>query len=246
MGARIKHVVITCSHCGEQTAPMMPSVAAQRSGLFCSKNCATAARNAAKNSKILLTCDGCGDAFSRWPSELGEGRSYCTKACFHKSNPSTFSWTEWKEKNKVFHAATAKQWRENNPDKVAAMRKRWAVKNKEWSRRNTALRRASIKIGKVEWNTLVDRLLERAAGRCEYCGRNCGASIEIDHVLPISLGGTSDAENLAVCCRNCNASKGAKHPTAWLDQCLAKGYPTPEYKLKRAILAAQGVTIVEV
>lgn len=26
----------------------------------------------------------------------------------------------------------------------------------------------------------------------------------------------------------------------------AKGYPTPEYKLKRAILAAQGVTIVEV
>ena len=26
----------------------------------------------------------------------------------------------------------------------------------------------------------------------------------------------------------------------------SKGYPTPEYKLKRAILAAQGVTIVEV
>ncbi len=26
----------------------------------------------------------------------------------------------------------------------------------------------------------------------------------------------------------------------------AKGYPTPEYKLKRAILAAQGVAIVEV
>ena len=26
----------------------------------------------------------------------------------------------------------------------------------------------------------------------------------------------------------------------------AKGYPTPEYKLKRAILAAQGVQIVEV
>jgi len=26
----------------------------------------------------------------------------------------------------------------------------------------------------------------------------------------------------------------------------AKGFPTPEYKLKRAILAAQGVTIVEV
>jgi 5-methylcytosine-specific restriction endonuclease McrA len=29
----------------------------------------------------------------------------------------------------------------------------------------------------------------------------------VDHIIPISLNGTNDLENLAIACRSCNASK---------------------------------------
>lgn len=44
---------------------------------------------------------------------------------------------------------------------------------------------------------------------CHYCGGEGG---EIDHVMPLALGGTNEAANLVACCRHCNASKGAKAP----------------------------------
>lgn len=34
--------------------------------------------------------------------------------------------------------------------------------------------------------------------------------LELDHVVPESLGGTSDPENLVLACQRCNRSKGAK------------------------------------
>lgn len=47
--------------------------------------------------------------------------------------------------------------------------------------------------------------------RCVYCGRN-GRRIllTIDHVYPVSLGGTNDLANLVTACRPCNLTKGAR------------------------------------
>lgn len=39
---------------------------------------------------------------------------------------------------------------------------------------------------------------------CAYCG---GPAMEIDHIVPISDGGTSQIDNLAPACRSCNAAK---------------------------------------
>src|SRR5215831_15119567 len=48
---------------------------------------------------------------------------------------------------------------------------------------------------------------ERAQLRCEYCHadeRWQFIRFTIDHILPQSAGGSDDAENLALACRNCN------------------------------------------
>lgn len=51
----------------------------------------------------------------------------------------------------------------------------------------------------------------RAQRRCEYCHtdeRWQFVRFTIDHVLPQSAGGSDDADNLALACRNCNERRG--------------------------------------
>jgi integrase len=44
---------------------------------------------------------------------------------------------------------------------------------------------------------------------CAYCG---GAAEQVDHVWPLSRGGSHGAQNLVAACRRCNASKGSEWP----------------------------------
>jgi len=55
-------------------------------------------------------------------------------------------------------------------------------------------------------------ILKRDAFTCQYCGRNGGERMTIDHVIPRSLGGRTVWENVVSCCRACNLKKGNKHP----------------------------------
>ena len=48
-------------------------------------------------------------------------------------------------------------------------------------------------------------LLERDGSACLVCG--AGADLTIDHIVPISRGGSDDLSNLQVLCRRCNSSK---------------------------------------
>lgn len=52
---------------------------------------------------------------------------------------------------------------------------------------------------------------ERANLRCEYCHadeRWQFIRFTLDHVLPQSIGGSDDPDNLALACRNCNERRG--------------------------------------
>ena len=47
-------------------------------------------------------------------------------------------------------------------------------------------------------------VIQRAAGRCEYCRlsqEGQEATFHIDHVIPVSAGGQTVAENLALACK---------------------------------------------
>jgi rubredoxin len=55
-------------------------------------------------------------------------------------------------------------------------------------------------------------ILKRDNYRCQMCGVTAkdGATLEIDHIHPVSKGGTNEPDNLQVLCRECNAGKGAQ------------------------------------
>jgi hypothetical protein len=56
-------------------------------------------------------------------------------------------------------------------------------------------------------------VFQRSKGYCEYCrspGRFALGSMEIEHTMPLSRGGKTVGENLALACRGCNQNKGSQ------------------------------------
>lgn len=56
---------------------------------------------------------------------------------------------------------------------------------------------------------------ERDGNVCRYCGDESGP-FHLDHIFPVSRGGTNEVTNLTVACATCNLSKGAKTLGEWL------------------------------
>lgn len=55
---------------------------------------------------------------------------------------------------------------------------------------------------------LRQRIMRRDRWRCRYCGSRVGP-FDIDHVVPIALGGSNQTRNLVTACASCNSRKGA-------------------------------------
>jgi hypothetical protein len=82
-------------------------------------------------------------------------------------------------------------------------------------------------------------VLARDRGRCVYCGRRLRRdTIKIDHLVPVSKGGTTDLHNLVASCIDCNAEKDDLLPLDFIDQWVGKeqgqdGTPLTEGQARR-------------
>lgn len=60
-------------------------------------------------------------------------------------------------------------------------------------------------------------IFRRDNNACRYCGASAPeATLTIDHVVPVTLGGTDDPTNLVTACKDCNSGKSASNPNAEL------------------------------
>jgi len=58
-----------------------------------------------------------------------------------------------------------------------------------------------------------ERVFALAEGRCSYClsrQEYVWGKLEIEHIVPLSLGGSDDETNLCLACRPCNLYKAAQ------------------------------------
>ena len=93
------------------------------------------------------------------------------------------------------------------------------VRNKNINSHNSDARRA---IGKPKLS--VYELAVRDGRRCNICNRKIDLSLSgmakwgptIDHILPVSLGGTNDPNNLTLAHRCCNTRRGNREPAQML------------------------------
>ncbi len=61
----------------------------------------------------------------------------------------------------------------------------------------------------------VARQYEAQRGLCFWCGEAVGAKYHVDHVIPLSRGGTHYPDNIVIACPPCNLSKNDKLPGEW-------------------------------
>jgi hypothetical protein len=57
------------------------------------------------------------------------------------------------------------------------------------------------------------QVIQRAKDRCEYCGLSQAgqeALFHVDHVVPVTVGGMTTLDNLALACDSCSLRKGAR------------------------------------
>jgi len=60
------------------------------------------------------------------------------------------------------------------------------------------------------YKSTLKKLLHKYKFQCVHCGNNDKESLTIDHIFPVSKGGSDSIENLQILCKACNSKKGAK------------------------------------
>lgn len=89
-------------------------------------------------------------------------------------------------------------WQRANPDKVAGHnRRRRAIKHKA--------------AGNHTSEDVAD-LLRKQRSQCIYCNKSLKSGYHVDHIVPLSKGGSNWPRNLQLTCSKCNLAKGARHP----------------------------------
>lgn len=108
--------------------------------------------------------------------------------------------------------AKKRTWDAANRERLSANRKesqrKWREANRAHEIARHQSRRLSESIVKFPLDHWIE-LVSRFNGWCPYCGEYT-EKLTVDHVVPISAGGTNTIENLIPCCSSCNSKKGAK------------------------------------
>jgi hypothetical protein len=60
-----------------------------------------------------------------------------------------------------------------------------------------------------QWISIRKKVFERDNFTCQYCGETNG-TLECDHIIAFSKGGSDDLKNLTTACRKCNRQKKDK------------------------------------
>lgn len=124
---------------------------------------------------------------------------------------------EWKIKTSYgrsnAHAKCVKKWSSKNRDKINASSRRRLPQNAAKEARRRARKKNSV--GAFTPDD-VSNIIRMQRGKCAVCGIPLKKDRHVDHIMPLSLGGSNWPSNLQVTCglsgNRCNIRKKDKHP----------------------------------
>lgn len=148
---------------------------------FCSMDC----WNIFKRVRQTYSCQQCGKSFL---GRRGKPNKFCSHPCANlgKTLPKEEFWRRWKLRVKLYRQA--------NPAKTAA----W--KNNRRAREMNAEGSFTDK----QWSDLK----EKNGFKCALCRKE--TRLTVDHIIPLSKGGSNYIENIQPLCMPCNSRKSVK------------------------------------
>lgn len=123
----------------------------------------------------------------------------------------------WRAANPEKVRATTLAWAAANPDKIRTSNAAWAAANPEKVRVYHNNRRARESVGRLSTG-LATKLFELQRGKCAYCRKPLGNDWHLDHIMPLSRGGTNTDDNIQLLHSSCNQRKHAKHPVDFMQE----------------------------
>jgi 5-methylcytosine-specific restriction endonuclease McrA len=123
---------------------------------------------------------------------------------------------KWAQSHAEHRAQYRRSYNATHREQNAAAHKCWQERNREHVRAE-ARNRSALIANAPGTHTAADvrAQYDRQDGICFYCGVKVGYSYHVDHVMPLSRGGSNGPENLVVACPTCNMNKHDKHPMEW-------------------------------
>jgi len=181
-------------------------------------------------------CNRCGEVkplenFMKNP-KMADGRLHQCFVCvmkarkrFYKKNIQKFIEARkklyWSNREDAIKKSI--EWGRKNKDKRKIIRKRWsiqntlpkAVMNKNWNARKQGAK-GSFTLEEYKNKLAIHN------NKCGYC--LVGDAYTVDHIVPISKGGTNFISNIMPCCLKCNGQKRDYLLNEWykLPKCYCK------------------------
>lgn len=123
----------------------------------------------------------------------------CWRCCniHNQQKPCNFCADNKSEKIAQIHRDATKKWKRKNPEMLKAQVERRKINEPT----------------KKNYKRNFDTLFERHNGKCIICQST--ERLTLDHIVPISQGGSNELENLQLLCVACNSSKGPKSMEDW-------------------------------
>lgn len=181
----------------------------------------------------MKTCTKCGETkpeaeFSK-DSHRPDGLRTSCRACNKIAN------AKWRADNPDKEKSRGAKRYADNPDREKARHAKWVQNNRAELRLYNANIRAEnpeahrIRLqnrrarklaagGKLS-SGLSDRLFKLQRGKCACgCKQPLGTDYHLDHIMPLTLGGTNTDDNIQLLTATCNQQKHAKHPVDFMQQ----------------------------
>ena len=122
---------------------------------------------------------------------------------------------KWKANKEKYNARQRQYYRENKK-RTKQRVKDWVRDNPEKAKAQSERRRARELNAPGDFTGEdIERQYAAQKGRCFWCGCKVGDTYHVDHVIPLSRGGSNDPDNLVIACPSCNCSKQDKLPHEW-------------------------------
>lgn len=155
---------------------------------------------------------------------LHPDRDEMRKAKYGVTDETRARYAAYRAKNKESRNAYSAKWRLENKSRMSKLLADWRAKNPgyvaKWKAQNPQLNRvyknnyraSKLKNGGKLSNGLADRLFKLQRGKCACCSQPLGDDYQMDHIMPLSLGGANTDDNIQLLRQRCNNQKRAKHP----------------------------------